>query len=121
MSYISEVGLAIQDDSLRQLVDSEYSKQVNDILGEADSHFKNSDGNHLFVWESIKWYDSDETVDAFMKALRSLDDQSGHLFLEMGESPDHLVEEGHWYNNDYSFGIIRQLSYDDSDSELVEV
>jgi hypothetical protein len=112
MGYTSQVGLAIQCESLSQLVESEHADKIKTVLGWADLHLKNNEGAHLFMWDCIKWYDSSEPIATFIKTLRSLDDQFSFLLLELGESANDVFEIGGWYSNDFSLGMRRQLLYD---------
>jgi len=112
MGYRSDVGLAITATALTELIegDSDLSDKVKKCLSDADDHIKSEDGNHLFVWNDIKWYPFDDVV-ALERRLRSIGEGS-FRFIRLGEDSSDVEESGCWYENDFNFGYIHQLTFD---------
>jgi hypothetical protein len=73
MYYKSDVGLAITGRALMQILEpvslNTDSIHVKACLDNADCHIKKN-GNHLFLWDNINWYDdSEESLILFMEQL----------------------------------------------------
>jgi hypothetical protein len=121
MSYHSQVGLAIKAITLAHVRDG-YPQLAGDpkkILDDADTHIKSEDGNHLFIWDCIKWYDDDLEIKALMDrlAILPIEQFDDYFFMELGESRDQSIDLGGWSDNDFDLCVTRQLSYDDSIGE----
>lgn len=112
MGYRSEVGFAIKGTALAELIegDSSLTDLVKICLNDADLHKKSDDGNHLFIWDDVKWYPYDE-VAAFEKRLNCIDSES-YRFIRLGENDDDTETQGGWYDNEFGLGYIRKLEYD---------
>lgn len=111
MGYRSEVGLAITQKGLSEVLEGDITltEKVKECLDSADFHEKEND--HLFIWEYIKWYDSTfEDISALMKRLNELDPKE-YLFIRIGEDPEDLEQKGGYYFNDFDFGYERRLTY----------
>ena len=131
MGYRSEVVLAVSkkmmphflghlsqcDDAAYKLVFMEADKKIEDYDG---------DGTTMFLWESIKWYDSYPEVRAITDFVSMSTDylssicedveefQRGNYgehfrFVRMGENNEDVEEEG-WLCCD-DIGIRRELSF----------
>lgn len=112
MGYRSDVGLAITNQGLTELIEEDINltNLIKDGLSDVDEHLQSDDCNHLFVWTSIKWDDSFADVAAIQKRLREID-SSCFRFIRIGENISDIEEAGTWYNNDFEFGYTRQLSF----------
>ena len=128
MGYRSVVALAVSekmmphflghlsqcDDAAYKFVFMETDKKIEDYDG---------DGTTMFLWESIKWYDSYPEVraitdfvsmntDYLYSASKDFDNHSyaEHFrFVRMGEDNEDIEEEGWLCSGD--IGIRRELSF----------
>jgi hypothetical protein len=115
MGYRSEVVLVVGKEVMpqfmvtmakspeaRKLCWSEHDKMIKDYDGE---------GNILFAWGYIKWYQGYEPIDAindFMDWCEAEDKAEDFRFLRAGEETDDNVERG-WLTHGVHFH--REISY----------
>ena len=115
MGYRSEVVLVVGKEVMpqfmvtmakspeaRRLCWADHDKMMKDYDGE---------GNILFAWGSIKWYEGYEPIDAindFMGWCEAEDKEEDFRFIRVGEDPDDNVERG-WLTHDVF--ITREVSY----------
>ena len=108
MGYRSDVGLAL---SARVAKDVETPK-TKFLLDLVDNKYTDGSGNVLYIWKSIKWYeDTDEDIGALLDILAPMDGED-YLFIEVGETPDHLDYKGYWWHNPFNLGYQQALVFD---------
>jgi hypothetical protein len=108
MGYYSDVGLGI---------DNFWAPFVEAILGdetlnEATMVDYRDDNRTIYVWESIKWYDSTGDIDKLNKLLQYLEDTGRRLdfgYLRIGEVIGDVTELG--TPDDYGLWVYQCLSY----------
>jgi len=86
----------------RRLCWSDHDKMIKDYDGE---------GNILFAWSYIKWYEGYEPIDAindFMDWCEGEEKEEEFRFVRVGEATDDTVERG-WLTQDVH--LHREISY----------
>ena len=126
MGYRSDVGLAITAEALTKVIEGnsnplaflfeaaggsaiKLTESVKKCLSDADEHIKSDKGNHLFIWNTIKWYGFPDS-DALESRLNKIDCES-YRFIRLGEDDSDTECLGDWYDNEFNFGYVRELVY----------
>jgi hypothetical protein len=118
MGYRSEVALclsrenadAFHDYVINSLSD-EAQAMIDSLLEYADSHYVHHDGDHLYVWSSLKT-SCDDFV-ALENAINTLDIEK-YLILFIGEDEGDIHSDGSYYDNPFGLYVSRSFSMDTS-------
>ncbi len=124
MGYRSEVVLVVGREVMPQFMATMCSSQQARAMcfdeAERVKDYDGEEGAILFRWDSIKWYDSFEEVEAIEDFLDwceceelELGDESRSAmdffrFIRIGEDTDDVVERGHGF---WSVGVRRAISW----------
>tara|TARA_Y100000592_G_scaffold88800_1_gene145085 strand:- start:4840 stop:5199 length:360 start_codon:yes stop_codon:yes gene_type:complete len=119
MGYISEVAIVASKDAYSRLMaclagSIEATKHALEAI--TDENYGGTDeGNLLFRWEWIKWYDTTELVKRVEDWMNKEDsrhwlasDETEYQFIRIGESVDDCEERG---NPNYGLMIERAISF----------
>ncbi len=108
MGYRSEVAVALQPQAFTQLVEGifENTQAIKSLIDDAEVT-KREDGILLY-WDSIKWYEDNEDIRAFMESLEQINDDDW-VFFEIGEELDDMRIEGCWHTNPFNLNISRSI------------
>ena len=115
MGYRSEVVLVVSKEVMPQfMVTMAKSPEARKLCwGEHDTMLKDYDGegNILFAWRGIKWYNTYECIGAiedFMDWCEGEAKEEEFRFIRIGEDADDNIERG-WLTHDVH--ITREVSY----------
>ena len=110
MGYRSEVVFVVAKEVMDQfLVTMAKSPQAREMcFGEADKRIKDYDGegNILFNWHSIKWFEGYEEIDAIVDFMDWCDGDEHeavnfYRFVRIGEDSDDNVHRGWGFQDIY--------------------
>ncbi len=96
MGYMSNVRICTTNEGFKKL--SIYSKEHSpelDLMKNYDFHRRDTDGNHDFGWNDIKWYEhcGFEDVETIMNGLKELEkEEIPYTYHRIGESADDVEE-----------------------------
>lgn len=111
MGYYNSVGVAIKDQEIINLDNDRINSiKIHELL-EFAKHFKSYEGNHLFIWENIKWIESYPEIREILNWLNNFVDVDNYYLVRLGESDDDNEIKGDWYDNDFELGYERKLAY----------
>ena len=107
MGYYSEVALVLAPSAVNKLKQAvakvdEKSEKLN-FVNYPDKHLTDYDGNELYYWESVKWYEDFPETQFMEEFMDSLDPEE-YRFLRVGESEGDTDEGGGIFYN-HNFGV----------------
>ncbi len=119
MGYRSEVLIAFKAKHIKRFLEEVVftkSKELFDNWCEISTEFEDPDDENgiLFHWDSIKWYDSYDSVNAVMAFIHNLPDDEGqtdYYYIRIGEEPSDVELEGYWWDNPFEIGLNRSVNY----------
>ncbi len=111
MGYRSDVGLVLSATGFSHLL-GKGNKLINECLESADKVEKNADsGEHLYIWTYVEWSMNNGGIAQLMIALDSVDNND-YAYVKLGEDSTDIEAQGNLWDNDFGFGYIRKLQYD---------
>jgi hypothetical protein len=116
MGYRSDVALVLSKKGNEELskyyhsLSEDARTELESLINFSDKHCLNKKGEHLFIWESYKWYAGFPDVDLLEKFLNTLNHDE-YLFIRIGEDLSDVDELGSFYDNGYDVYINREISY----------
>lgn len=117
MGYYSDVALVLSAHATAKLLTYMKNKPQNNIninlINHPEKHLKDSSGEELFYWESVKWYEDFPEVQWIEKFINSLK-QDEYLFIRVGEFIDDVEELGTFYSNPFDVRFSRQIIFRES-------
>ena len=115
MGYRSEVVLAVSPEAMPSFMSviARCPETRRMCLEHTDTTTKDYDGDKnamLFVWESIKWYDSYPEIQKITSWMDDMDDENdeGYKFVRIGEEPDDIDQRGYGYGH---IQVVRSVQY----------
>lgn len=123
MGYREDVSVAISENGWRQLLSvkntlcSDALDELDSLLNGADEHWENPDGDHLFIFSSIKTSADDWT--AFQCYLMDEVDRDQWKMVSVGEDGAEDIN-GDWNGNPFDLGVSHQLSYNSGGCTLTQ-
>ena len=116
MGYKSRVAIVLKKEVNAQLkadivmcVNGHQQKIMN-FLKSAEIHTKEN-GDVLYSWDWMKWYDDYPVISFIKKFLERADDSTYH-YIRLGEENDDMEERGHYWDDPFDLRIIRDIKYD---------
>lgn len=108
MGYRSEVAIALKPQAFTALIEGipENTQHVKSLIDEAE--VTKQENGILLYWDSIKWYEMNADIHAFMESLQKLDNEDW-IFFEIGEELEDMTINGHWWGNPFNLNISRSI------------
>lgn len=123
MGYREDVAVAISEAGWADFVDEKDSSgqdmidDIDSLLAGADEHWENPDGDHMFIFSSIKT--SADDFSAFNSILMQVPHQQWKM-VSVGEDGAEDIT-GDWDGNPFDIGVQHQLSYNSGGCILNQV
>jgi len=109
MGYRSEVKLAVKKQSYY-----DHKELILESIKDCDS-ISETEEAFVFLWESVKWYESYPDVQAITKFMSALESED-FGFMRIGEDKDDIEEAGEPW--EYDIYLVRQFTENDDETEL---
>lgn len=120
MGYYSEVALCLTQKAYTRLqakvaeIEDRVTKyEVENFLPTAE--FSETEGDALFYWSNVKWYEDYREIDFLMSFLYeemdAKEDEEQYLFMRIGETLGDIQTEGAYWGNSFSLETIQELSF----------
>ena len=122
MGYRSDVGLVLTRHGVTVLhkrlktvnLPLSVKDDIRNLLRTADEHHKDNDtGSEVWLWNWIKWYDSEpyffDEIKFIADTIQSLPEKD-YRFIRIGENYDDIEVDGSFWDNPFDFDIERTLS-----------
>ncbi len=115
MGYYSEVALCLDAKAYAHF-EAELATQSDHIRSEVKDLISwakrlDNNGNILFHWDFVKWYESFPCVGFIMNHLNSLPSElmDSYCFSRIGEELDDNEQQGHHWDNPFEVMIERSI------------
>ena len=121
MGYYSDVGIALSKkgvDTLKKAMtdktlDAGLCHEIEELLDFREVHTVADNGDELWVWGDIKWYDFEfEEIGWLMERLDELDEDDYYYVRAGEEYDDNEVKGCHW-DNPFSMALVRTINYEE--------
>lgn len=115
MGYYSDVALVLAPSAVKKLKKAianvgEGSDKLN-FIKYPNEHLTDYDGNELYYWESVKWYEEFPETQFMEEFMNSLDSKE-YRFLRVGESEGDTDEgAGIFYSNNFGVYSLRGIHF----------
>ena len=116
MGYRSDVALVLSNEGNKELSNyyrsllEEDRTELESLLNGSDEYLHNDKGEHLFIWESCKWYAGFPDVELIEKFLDTISDEY-YYFVRIGEDLCDVEELGSFYSNEYDVYVNREIHH----------
>ena len=121
MGYYSNVGIALSKkgvDTLKKAMtdkalDAGLRKEIEELLNSREVHNVADNGDELWVWGDIKWYDfAFEEIGWLMERLNDLD-ADDYYYVRIGEDHEDNVVQGAYWDNPFCMDLVRRINYEE--------
>ena len=121
MGYYSNVGLTLSKkgvDTLKKAmtdknIDAVLRNEIEELLDSRAVHKIADNGDELWVWGDIKWYDFEfKEIGWLMAHLNDLD-ADDYYYVRIGEDHEDNVVQGCYWDNPFSMDLVRRINYEE--------
>ncbi len=119
MGYRSTVSLVLKKKAFGDFA-GQHPDSARELIEWTD-HFRRSQDDILLYWNDVKWYsDSYKPISDLQSFINNLE-WGDYQFIRVGENLDDNEEKGSYYDNDFDVSIIRQVDFDATAGESINL